>query len=284
MNNFYGDRNRFFLGVVVNNDDTTLKLGRVQVRIFGIHDNWEEVPNWALPWAQVVLPTTEAGTNGIGANPMLEIGTQVFGFFLDGSDSQMPLVLGSIPRILTPTSYQQSSFTNCSAAVPPATAASNNTSVNAETASSIPQGSLAGSTNAEKAFNFFIMNGFTPQQSAGIVGNFARESYPAIIPTTENSGGAYGIAQWLGSRKVGLQNYARAINQPISLLETQLGWVIEEFKGHPDSNESAAAAQIKATQTVAAAAAAVKVYYERNGEDDTAIRIEFAEEVYERFA
>jgi len=91
---FYGDHTRWFVGSVVDiNDD--LKLGRVRVRVHGVYDdiNVEDIP-----WAQVVAPVTEGGTNGLG-NPLgIQVNAMVFGLFLDGKNSQLPLVLGSLPK------------------------------------------------------------------------------------------------------------------------------------------------------------------------------------------
>ena len=54
----YGDSFRWFVGIVVNNLDP-LQLGRVQVRIFGIHNrNHDAIQNSQLPWASVMQPTT----------------------------------------------------------------------------------------------------------------------------------------------------------------------------------------------------------------------------------
>lgn len=103
MEKFYGDTVRWFIGMVVNDvDPFTEPTGRVQVRVYGIHDNVEKIPNNDLPWAVVMLPTTEGGVDGIGRSPDLKAGAQVFGIFLDGQDSQVPLVLGSIPRVAIP--------------------------------------------------------------------------------------------------------------------------------------------------------------------------------------
>ena len=107
MNDFYGDNFRWFVGVVVDINDP-LRLDRVKVRIHGIHTGNEELQNKAekirianddLPWAQVVIPNTEPGVTGLGSNSQLKTRAQVFGVFLDGRDSQHPLVLGSIPKI-----------------------------------------------------------------------------------------------------------------------------------------------------------------------------------------
>ena len=53
---FYGDNTRWFIGVVKNIKDP-LELGRVQVKIFGIHDGEPvPIPDEDLPYAQVVMP------------------------------------------------------------------------------------------------------------------------------------------------------------------------------------------------------------------------------------
>jgi lysozyme len=98
---FYGDNiNRFFFGIVVNNNDF-LNLGRVQIRVFGVHG--DNIQNYELPFAQVLMPSTEPGIGGAGTPRLIGIGAQVFGVFLDGKDSQTPLVLGTIPKIMIPS-------------------------------------------------------------------------------------------------------------------------------------------------------------------------------------
>lgn len=69
---------------------------RYKVRIIGLHDKEEEtVPSDQLPWAQVMYPITGGGgqTNA-GATPNLRQGNFVFGFFLDGQDMQVPVIMG----------------------------------------------------------------------------------------------------------------------------------------------------------------------------------------------
>lgn len=103
---YYGDNMRWFIADVVNNLDPK-ELGRVQVRIHGIHSQLEFDLRLAdLPWASCVVPTTEGGTSGIGRMPQLQPGAQVVGFFLDGELSQVPLILGSIPKIEIPSVAQ----------------------------------------------------------------------------------------------------------------------------------------------------------------------------------
>lgn len=103
---FYGDNMRWFLGTVVNHQDPE-NLRRVQVRIHGIHPNDHvHLQNADLPWATVLAPTTSGGTSGIGSAPSLLAGAQVFGIFLDGKMSQLPMVMGSIPHISVPSEQQ----------------------------------------------------------------------------------------------------------------------------------------------------------------------------------
>ena len=64
-NEFYGDETRWWVGIVESVDDP-IRQGRVRVRIYGIHSaSAEDIPNSALPWAQVVAPVTQGGTSGI---------------------------------------------------------------------------------------------------------------------------------------------------------------------------------------------------------------------------
>ena len=92
----------WFFGKVVDREGDTLSLGRVRVRVFGIHPDDENlVPNDHLPWATPIMPVTSAGIFGVGASATgLMEGSYVFGFFADGEDAQIPIVLGSISNTL----------------------------------------------------------------------------------------------------------------------------------------------------------------------------------------
>lgn len=94
---FYGDQTRWFIGEVVNVKDDPEKLGRVKVKIRGIHDG-PFIETKDLPWAQVISPVTTAIHKGKGQSLGMLVGTQVFGIFLDGPHSQLPMVIGSIPK------------------------------------------------------------------------------------------------------------------------------------------------------------------------------------------
>jgi hypothetical protein len=94
---FYGDQTRWFFGEVVNVKDDPKKLGRVKVRVFGVYD---DIKDEDLPWAQIVVPVTTGVHEGKGQYLGILVGTQVFGMFLDGQNSQLPMVIGTVPKVI----------------------------------------------------------------------------------------------------------------------------------------------------------------------------------------
>ena len=68
------------------------------------------------------------------------------------------------------------------------------------------------SPNAKTAFEFFRGKGLSPEMSSGITGRLMAESYEGLNPDARNrlggGMGAYGIAQWRGSRMQDLANFA----------------------------------------------------------------------------
>lgn len=73
---------------------------RVKVRIIGYHPyDPEQLTNEDLPWAQVLLPTTAGtGAANYATNPKLRPGDVVIGFFLDGDNGQIPVIMGALGR------------------------------------------------------------------------------------------------------------------------------------------------------------------------------------------
>lgn len=90
---------KFYTGCVEDRDDP-LKVGRCKVRIVGLHtEDKIELPTKDLPWAQPVLPITEAGSSGIGSSPVGPVpGTWVLIFFMD-VDEQIPIMMGTLTGI-----------------------------------------------------------------------------------------------------------------------------------------------------------------------------------------
>ena len=96
---------------------------------------------------------------------------------------------------------------------------------------------ISGSNTAEKVWNFFTSNGYSPEATAGIMGNFQQESSmnPACIQGN-GKGPAAGIAQWenyntKSSRWKNMSDYAQKKGYKWTDLEPQLEFVHKELQG-----------------------------------------------------
>ena len=239
--NFYGDSNRWFIGTVVDTvgDPLPTPIGRVRVKILGIHDN---VSVSDLPWASVMLPSTEGGVTS-GFPPSIQEGAQVFGVFLDGAQSQVPLILGSIPHLLGDPSVQEGDGKYAS---------SDYLFTDQGTQGGIgigdpPEPVAAPSVSAEESYTFFRSVGHSDAAAKGILGNIIVESAnfrPSIVSLASGGdldGRSFGICQWRGDRILGpngLKQFAssRSLN-PGNLL-TQLKFVQYELDTFPLNGKS----------------------------------------------
>lgn len=101
----------WFTGVIEDRADP-LEMGRVRVRIFGLHtDDLSKITVADLPWAHIMMPTTSASISGVGYSPTgLVEGSWVVGFFADGDNCQDPIIMGSIHGKPTQQSSERSAF------------------------------------------------------------------------------------------------------------------------------------------------------------------------------
>lgn len=82
----------------VRNIVDPFKSGKVQIRIYGNHDDEHEILDEHLPWALTLQPITSAATSKIGIIPTgMIVGSRVFGVFIDKAHQQ-PVILGTFPR------------------------------------------------------------------------------------------------------------------------------------------------------------------------------------------
>tara|TARA_B100000073_G_scaffold348217_1_gene365737 strand:- start:960 stop:2093 length:1134 start_codon:yes stop_codon:yes gene_type:complete len=191
----YGDVTVWWTGTVVKQTEP-FNTHRVQVKIRGLTEN---TPREKYPLAQLIIPTTAMGASGVGTTPNFNNGTEVFGFFLDGSDMQCPVILGSIPNFEAPNQFKN--FSNV------------DNNINKEESSSslnkvlpIPRKAQAfvphmppirsTGTNLEKAYFYLrkpelLGNEYSRAAICGILGNLVAESgVGAGIVTGLTSGGA----------------------------------------------------------------------------------------------
>jgi hypothetical protein len=57
--------------------------------------NESDLSNDDLPWAQVLLSTTAgSGAGNYATNIKISPGDSVFGFFMDGDNAQLPVIIG----------------------------------------------------------------------------------------------------------------------------------------------------------------------------------------------
>lgn len=238
LSEYYGDNTRWFIATVIDASPPFGREGRVKIRIHGLHtENTQDIPQNDLPWAQCVLPTTEGGVSGIGRVPNIQPNALVFGLFMDGMNSQVPIVIGSLPRIETPTDVQlQKTFVGLGNDV-------NTKDVFEENTESVDEKGNIDNTdlkepnfiirrNREKtSVNFFLNVGYTVNQAIGITAGLTRTSRMTV--------GKPGIGSFSDIRYNDLTNFKETFNS----FTTQLKFVLYEL------NTSKTDANVRLLQT-----------------------------------
>lgn len=116
---------------------------------------------------------------------------------------------------------------------------------------------LRGAQAAQQAFSFFTGKGYTPEQSAGIVGNLMHES--GMNPSLSGDGGtSAGLAQFHNERLTALRQFAAERGQAPTDFQTQLQFIDSELHG----KEGGTLAKLQGAKTPEQAAAAF-IDYER---------------------
>ena len=232
---YYGDNTRWFIATVVSATAPAGYEGRVKIRIHGLHSASNlDIPEKDLPWAQCILPTTEGGVSGIGRIPRLLPSAMVFGFFVDGINSQTPIILGSIPHVELPSQIQLGQPEEDVGAERPegfwnkvVEVIRYKGDVKNDTTGTINVGTTKEREKA--AVSFFLNLGYTLNQSVGIVSGLKAQSR---LITGQNFGSdfsrdGFGIAGWSRDRFTNLKTYSN----DYELFTTQLEFVAYELKG-----------------------------------------------------
>ena len=124
------------------------------------------------------------------------------------------------------------------------------------------EGDFTGSDGQEQAMNYFMSQGMTKEQAAGIVGNLMQESTAAIDPMA-NNGTHRGIAQWDANRWGNFEKWAKTKGLDVNTREAQLQWIMQEMK---TGDGGLGIERFKKTKTAEEAAALFLSDYERSGE------------------
>ncbi|GEM_PF-4677378 len=142
--------------------------------------------------------------------------------------------------------------------------------------------------NVQNSFKFFVGNGYTTQQSAGIIGNLMQESgdNKDIIPTKHayNGDGGYGIAQFTPAApmRTWVSGQPAPNNDPDSLIG-QLHYLLYVLT---DGWRKQAGAAVKATTNIADATTAFQLQYEHPKDPGSSIaqRISNANKAYNLYS
>lgn len=258
---YYGDDNRWFFGTVINHTPPAGLEGRVKVRIVGVHNaDTGEIPESDLPWAQVLLPTTEGGSSGFGGIPQLKTGAFVVGMFLDGASSQLPLILGSVPRTELPSTVQTGRRSTLIDSFNYAQDRIQNVVITPIKDDGLADGAVG--LRRQQCMKFFIDNGYRVTQAAAITG--ALEERSQFITYTDTDKQVFGIAGWnldatIGSRYVSLLRFSGDFSPPrdFQLFSTQLQFVLFELR----TSFSLANSKVLATEDLKTASEVFNQYY-----------------------
>lgn len=231
LSQFYGDNTRWFIATIIDASPPYGYEGRVKIRVHGLHTgSTKEIPQSDLPWAQCVLPTTEGGVSGIGRIPQLQPGALVFGLFMDGKNSQTPLVFGSIPHVEFPSLKQQlqkyedvgkddspkSVWEKLSAAFTPDL-------TNVENEVTGPIQALTLFSREKAAIRFLVNVGYTVKQAVGITTGLS--SISGMMTGVHPRGN--GIASWTPARYSEVKTFSNKYTE----FYTQLAFLVFDLRG-----------------------------------------------------
>lgn len=141
---------------------------------------------------------------------------------------------------------------------------------------------FSGSESSEKAFNYFISQGYTKEQSAAIVGNLLQENR-AMDPTLKNSIDHTGIAQWDPKHRYPkMVEFAKSKGLDPNTLEAQLQFVEQELQ---TGSGGLSKARLQGTKSLEEATLLVRKQYLRPGEAEAmdSNRLSFAQGVLSKY-
>jgi hypothetical protein len=112
---------------------------------------------------------------------------------------------------------------------------------------------------ARQLFDYFLEQGLTAAQAAGVLGNMQTES--GFRTDAYNPGeGAIGLCQWEGGRRTALENFAARQGRPVTDWRVQAAFVMHELMG----SENGAFVSLRQCRTPGEAARVFQSQFERS--------------------
>lgn len=132
-------------------------------------------------------------------------------------------------------------------------------------------------SNKEIIEKYLRGKGLNDKAIAGVMGNIQQESN--FSTTAKNSSsGAYGLFQWLGGRKTGLEKFARSVGKSSGNIYVQLDYFWKELNS--SEKKSLEVLQSDQYKTPSEYAVAFEKSFERSGGSGNTNRKKYAESIY----
>lgn len=136
-------------------------------------------------------------------------------------------------------------------------------------------------SNKEIIEQYLRGKGLNDKAIAGVMGNIQQESNFSTTATNSSSG-AYGLFQWLGSRKTALQKYATQKGTTTDNIYTQLDFFWQEL--NTSEKKSLNVLTNSDYNTPSEYAIAFEKSFERSGGSGNANRQKYAESIYKNLS
>ena len=131
-------------------------------------------------------------------------------------------------------------------------------------------------TNQQIVYDYFKNKGLNDKAIAGVMGNIQQES-GFNTTATNSSSGAYGLFQWLGSRKTALHQFAQQNNGSASDIDTQLDFMWYELETSEKKTKNALFSDYASASDYATK---FEKLFERSGGSALSNRQNYAENFY----
>jgi|LauGreDrversion4_2_1035121.scaffolds.fasta_scaffold02400_11 hypothetical protein len=199
---------------------------RVKVRILGYHSiDTSDLSNEELPWALVMLPTTAgSGAAFYGTNPKISQGDMVIGFFLDGDNAQIPVIMGLLGKT---NEWGDSGYQN---PFVPFTGYTKNISKSDISMRGLPTGLP---TNEDTIRSQGVhpavdpKNGPTTSSAIGtkvVLANTCDNTTQPVIKSEIDN-----LLKWIQEKQAKIGEYNLKVRNAAEVIKGSLGWVINEI-------------------------------------------------------